>query len=587
MKRTSMVIGLAGVVAAAAIWMTGTVQGQQAAPRGTADGLGSQVLLGLPMPSASPASPAPVAPQVYTMPNVQALTELPAPPAAPAPPVPQARPVPRAPAPAPVAGTGTAMPFVPAAGPTEDNPTSRRESGVSLEWIGPNTARLGHPVVCQLVVKNVATNRVHQVIVRARIPEGLTVTATEPKAVTENNHLVWNLGDMEVRQEKRLDVQLVPQTKGSITLPAFVTLTGCSISKLEVREPKLELKATAPQQAAVGDPATVMLTVSNPGDAPVENIKVHAVLSPGLEHARGKVLDFDVDNLAPHESRNVLVLCVAKSAGPQRCDAVATAEPKLVAQDAAVINLVSPKLEVFAAGPGLRYLDRHAVLLLRVANTGTAVAHNVTLTDVVPAGFKVVAAPNAQHDFVARTVCWYVGDLPPSQSKEVSLELNAINLGVQKNQVVATAARGLRAESEVVTHVEGLSALMMELADADDPVEVGANTSYQIRVTNTGTKSESNLQLVCAVPEQMKFLDARGPAGCACKVQGQQVVFQPLPNLTPRADAIYRVYVHCLRPGDCRFRAQITADGLSNPVLREESTRVYGDDTDGAHVATR
>jgi uncharacterized repeat protein (TIGR01451 family) len=476
------------------------------------------------------------------------------------------------------------LPAEATASPTSDNPTGRQEPCVSLEWVSPNIGRLGQPVVCQLVVKNTSAGRVSQVTVRVHIPDGVTVSGTEPKALTEDHHLVWHLGNLEVRQEKHLDVQVVPETKGAITLPAFVTLTGCTTSRLEIREPKLEIKASAPHRAVVGDPATVVLTVSNPGDAPAENVKVRAALTDGLEHARGKIVDFDLDNLAPHESRTVLVLCGAKTAGTQRCEAVASAEPKLVAHDAAVIDLVSPKLEVFAAGPGLRYLDRPAVFLLRVSNTGTAVAHNVTLTDHVPAGFKVGPTPGAQHDFVARTVCWYLGDLQPNQSREVNLELTAINPGLNKNQVVAAAAHGMRAETEVVTHIEGLPALLMELADSDDPVEVGAGTSYQIRVTNTGTKSESNLRLVCAVPEQMKVLDARGPAGIAFKVEGTQVIFQPLPKLAPRADAIYRVHVHCLRPGDCRFRAQITADGLSNPVLREESTRVYGDETEGANA---
>jgi hypothetical protein len=30
--------------------------------------------------------------------------------------------------------------------------------------------------------------------------------------------------------------------------------------------------------------------------------------------------------------------------------------------------------------------------------------------------------------------------------------------------------------------------------------------------------------------------------------------------------------------GDVRFQAQVSADGLQTPVLREESTRVFGDE---------
>jgi hypothetical protein len=555
MKRTGMLVGLAFILATAVLSATSAGRGQQAPTKSSSDGPMPQASLGFPAPDAPVGSSPPAAQLADSLPGGQAPTTV-----------------------------SLAAAESPA---TNENSNGRQESGVSLEWVGPNTARLGQPVVCQLVVKNISTCRVSQVVVRARIPEGVSIRGTEPKAVTEDNHLVWNLGSLEVRQEKHLDVQVVPETKGTIDMPAYVTLTGSSISKLEVREPKLELKASGPQRAVVGEPATVVLTVSNPGDALAENVKVRAVLTDGLEHARGKTLDFDLDNLAPHENRTVLVLCSAKAAGLQRCEAIATAEPQLVAQDAATIDLISPKLDVFAAGPGLRYLDRHAVFLLRVSNTGTAVAHNVTLTDMVPAGFKVVAAPGAQHDFVTHSVCWFLGDLQPNQSKEVNVELTAVNPGLHKNQVVATAAHGLRTGTEVVTHIQGLPALLMELADADDPVEVGANTSYQIRVTNTGTESESKLQLICAVPEQMKCLDARGPAGCAFKVEGQRVIFQPLSKLAPRADAIYRVYVHCLRPGDCRFRAQITAEGLTNPVLREESTRVYGDEVDGVSLSTR
>ena len=138
--------------------------------------------------------------------------------------------------------------------------------------------------------------------------------------------------------------------------------------------------------------------------------------------------------------------------------------------------------------------------------------------------------------------------------------------------------RGLKADTEIVTRVEGLSALLMELVDLDDPVEVGAETAYEIRVTNTGSKTETNLQLICTVPDKMEFRRARGPANCQHYVEGKDVIFEPLPKLAPRADAIYRVNVRGIAPGDLRFCARIKADGLTVPVLKEESTKVYGDD---------
>ena len=160
----------------------------------------------------------------------------------------------------------------------------------------------------------------------------------------------------------------------------------------------------------------------------------------------------------------------------------------------------------------------------------------------------------------------------------MSIELLAINPGEFHVQANVTAARGLKSDAEAVTHIEGLSALLMEMVDLDDPVEVGADTAYEIRVTNTGSKTETNLQLVCTIPDKMEFRSATGAGGTRSHLQGKELTFEPIPKLAPRADVIFRVNVRGIAPGDLRFRARITADGLTEPVLKEESTKVYGDD---------
>ena len=103
----------------------------------------------------------------------------------------------------------------------------------------------------------------------------------------------------------------------------------------------------------------------------------------------------------------------------------------------------------------------------------------------------------------------------------MTLDLIAVNPGEHKQVASAQSGRGLKADTEIVTRVEGLSALLMELVDLDDPVEVGAETAYEIRVTNTGSKTETNLQLICTVPDKMEFRGARGPANCQHYVGGQ------------------------------------------------------------------
>ena len=357
-------------------------------------------------------------------------------------------------------------------------------------------------------------------------------------------------------------------------------ITGSSTIQMQVREPKLALKASAPEKVLLGESVAITLTVSNPGDDSADHTKVKAKLSEGLEHASGRgVIDVDLGSLAPKESRNLQIVCVAKAGGVQRCDGMATADGNLLAQDSAATSIVMPALNLQVTGPRLRYLERHAVYVFKVVNAGNAPASNVMISELIPQGFKFhSASAGGRHDFASRTVSWFVGDLPAGGSHEASLDLVALNPGEYKHRAIATAALGLKSEAEIPTRVEGLSALLMELADLDDPVEVGADTSYEIRVTNTGSKTETNLELVCTVPDKMEFRGAKCTAGCRFRVEGKDVIFEPLPKLAPRADIIYRVNVRGIAPGDLRFRARIKADGLTNPVLREESTKVYGDD---------
>jgi len=460
--------------------------------------------------------------------------------------------------------------------PTEDNPTSRQEPAVSLEWIGPPAAKIGQASDYSIVVRNVCNIPIQQVLVRVRLPQGVQVTTTEPRAIQEDNVLMWEFGTLLPKQERNLQLKLVSNHKGDANCQAWVTFTGASAMRIKVREPKLLIKATAPEKVLVGDACTFVLTVSNPGDHPAELVKIHASVTDGLESARGNKVDYDIGNLAPGETRSVQVICAAKSGGIQHCEAFAEADGGLKASDKSDVNVLMPKLDLDVVGPKLRYLDRKAVYTFKVSNPGDAPAINVQLTDVIPLGFKYLNSDNGgRHDFSTRTVSWFLGEIAPGQAKEVKLECQAINPGEHHHKVSAVASRGLRVENPFVTRVEGLSAITMEMIDLEDPVEVGTETTYEIRITNTGSKTETDVKILCTIPDKMQFKSATGPTTHI--LNGNEVVFQPIPKLAPRADAIYRLTVKAIAPGVVNFKGRLTSTILQDPVTKEEPTRIYAD----------
>ena len=111
---------------------------------------------------------------------------------------------------------------------------------------------------------------------------------------------------------------------------------------------------------------------------------------------------------------------------------------------------------------------------------------------MIPAGFKFQQANmGGQFQDVTRVVHWNLGDLQPGQSKEVLLDLIPVEAGDYRMTAQVKTAGGLKTEAETRTVVEGYSALAIDVAPGDDPIEVGADTQYKIRVANTGSKAES------------------------------------------------------------------------------------------------
>lgn len=524
-----------------------------------------------PTPAAPAPSPEPTRPlSMPQPPSMAADTPPPAPGSLPA----------SAPAPLPAGPITAAKPAVPEhlteIPLTPEAATGRQEPSVSLEWVGNPIAKVGAPADYSLVVRNICNIPVQQVTVRVRVPAGLSVMGAEPRADNASGILTWDLGTVMAKQERVLHLKLQADAKGDVTPQAWVTFTGSSVLRIRVREPKLTLKCAASDKVLVGDAAAFTLTVSNPGDGSADLVKIKAVLSEGLEHARGNKIDFDIGNLAPGESRNVTLLCATRAGGAQKCEATAEAEGGLVAKDTVSLNVIMPRLDLQVVGPRLRYLDRKAIYSLKVTNPGDAPASNVTVADMVPAGFKVLAASDGgRHDFQTRTVSWFLGEVGPGQTREVKLEVQAVNPGDHEHKATAVGARGLRAESKLHTRVEGLAALLVEMVDTEDPIEAGADTAYEVRITNTGSKTEENIKLVASVPDKMQFKNAQGPV--RYQEQGKTIVFDPLPALAPRADAIFRINVKALTAGTERFKIHVTSLNLTDPVIKMEATRIYSD----------
>lgn len=451
---------------------------------------------------------------------------------------------------------------------------------LSLETVGPPTTSPSKPFSYEIVVRNTGTFPVINVRIDNPLPERSRLLSTEPQAEEQKqpaglNKLIWNLARLEPGAERRFKVNLQPTTAATeYVCNATATFSVTSALHCKVVEPKLALSQTGPDTVQVGDRCLFAIRITNTGSGPASHVLLREKLPAGLKHPEGTDIEADFGTIAPGATKSITLPTTAVGGGRQACEAQVSSEDSQIIRASALVTVSEASLFLHNTGPGHRIINHEADFNLEVLNTGTAPATNVVVTDSLPEGLDFIsAAQGGMYDAATRTVHWNVGALPAGEQRSLSLKLLTRSAGDLVNRAVVRADRGLEAKAEASVHAEGIAALMLEVVDLQDPIEVGTETTYEIRVVNQGTATSTGIHVVATVPEGMSPRGAAGPV--PYRIHGQQVVFEPLAKLAAHADCVFRVTVVGQQPGDCRFKVQMSCEQLRVPVYKEESTRVY------------
>lgn len=463
-----------------------------------------------------------------------------------------------------------------AAASQSDSEPSPQCPNIVVEWVRSGEFNVGQECHLDLVVKNTGVSAASQVAVDAYFPPSVRLTKADPKPAHVSDHLTWNFETISPGAEHRLRLAMVPVRRGELTTTAQIRFTGTAAAVFKIEEPLLQIAVKGPSEVMLGDPASQTVLVSNPGTGIVHDVKVQAKLPEGLEHLGAKEWSISVGSLKPGETRSVRLGLAAVKGGPQTISLAATSSSDAAHAAVAKINVIAPSLKMAIDGPGLRYKGRTARYEVAVTNDGTVPSNNIRVSQSVGEGFKFVSADGGgSYDADSRSVQWFVGRLEPGQTSKLHVDLLANALGEFVQQAEAISESGVRAEAKVPTKIDGLAALTMEIRDLDDPVEVGVETAYEIRVRNEGSKPAANVQLICELPIGVEFLTAKGPS--AAEQDQQQIAFKGLPQLAPGQSVAYQVHVRGMREGNHRFRARVTSTSVEEPLLLEELTKFYGD----------
>ncbi|UUO06741.1 hypothetical protein M4951_00150 [Blastopirellula sp. J2-11] len=452
-----------------------------------------------------------------------------------------------------------------------------QQPSISLEKRAPVEIQVGKPATFSLVVKNVGQTTAHDVVIRDSVPAGTALVSTTPTAESGvDGQLLWKIGQIAPGEEKRLAMELMPQTEGDVGSVATVSFAAHATVRSRVTKPELTIEQTAAPTVLIGDNLMLAITVSNPGTGPATGVVLEEIVPANFTHPAGGELEFEIGTLKPGETRSLELTLKADKAGRTQNVLGIRGDGNLQTQTELNIEVIAPQLELSMVGPKLRYLDRPAKYQVSVSNPGTAPAQGIDLITYLPKGMKFVDANNAgQYDSNQHAIFWNLEELPPSQSGTVELTALPIEAGDQKIRVEGSARMGLTAQNETLVQVEGIVALFFEVADQADPIELGKDTTYDVRVVNQGSKTATNVRVAAMLPPGMQGVDASGASKGT--VSGSDVLFEPLARLQPKAEETFRIKVKGIAAGDQRIKVQISSDEIPQPITKEESTRVYSD----------
>jgi|688.fasta_scaffold33849_2 uncharacterized repeat protein (TIGR01451 family) len=478
------------------------------------------------------------------------------------------------------ASTSTTSQFTPlaSAAPGVRQLDGSQNPSMEIQKRAPAEVQVGIPSTFTLLVRNVGNATAFDVNVHDAVPKGAKLVRTSPSAQTDpSGKLLWKLGEMKAGSEQVLTVDLVPESEGELGSVASVTFAAQASVRTMSTQPKLVVNQKANATVLGGDDLRITIEVSNTGTGTARGVELEEDVPTNMRHNSGvPTLGLTVGDLAPGESERFEIDLMAVSAGKAINKIRAISTNSATFESSATIDVILPKLVLNVEGPRLRYLERQATYRTSVTNSGTAMAKNVELMLYLPRGMEFNSAANEgtylpdQH-----AVAWSLSELSAGSSATTEVVLLPVQEGdfVLRLQGLSDGVRADAVDKKV--QVEGQSELAFTVEDDNDPIETDGLTTYFIRITNTGTRMDNDVQLVVEMPDGSKSEQVNAPTNH--QTSQRTIVFAPIPQMQPKDQQIYRVAVRHAKEGVLVLRAQLKSKNRPVPVVKEESTQVYLD----------
>ena len=440
----------------------------------------------------------------------------------------------------------------------------------------PSRVLLNKPFDYTITIKNVSNETLTNVVVTERLADNFNFISANPNAGQVGRDLSWKIPSFGPGKSVTITITGSATTLDCVQHCSNVTYDNFGCAAVEVVQPILAITKTAPSKVMICEPIPLEIIVTNTGTGEAENVVITDILPDGLATVDGKTsIKVNAGTIAQGTSKKIMTNLVASKTGVFTNTASVSSDNTEDAQATATTTVVAPNLSITKVGPSKQYLGKNIKYTITVTNHGDAPAVDLVLDDTIPAGIgQVKVSDGGALSADKSSIQWALNDLAPGKSQTVTVEYVSNTIGSVSDTATVTAKCSEAKSASATTQIIGIPAVLLEVIDLVDPVEIGEQTTYRITATNQGSAMGTNIAITCMLESNEQFVDC-GNCITEPTVNGNVVSFAPLATLAPKAEATWEVVVKAVSSGDVRFKVTMNTDQINRPVEETESTHLY------------
>ena len=185
-------------------------------------------------------------------------------------------------------------------------------------------------------------------------------------------------------------------------------------------------------------------------------------------------------------------------------------------------------------------------------------------------------------DAPKRKLEWTIEAINPDAEQTFVFKCSLSAAGVTQLQVAAAAADDLTAATAVMTRVDAVANLVLDVTDPQGPAALGEEATYEIRVRNRGTREAENVQVFAYFS---RGIEPMGAEALPNRLGAGQVLFQPITSLAAGAEVVLKVRARRNWPETTSSCAKAHCKPLGARLVREATNLYYADATPAQQVA--